>query len=786
MMKYPTLLIGSILIHFVTSSIIPFRPSAVPLIVQSPYISIWSPADHLYDESTMHWSGASSTLAGLIMVDKNPYIWMGPYKLIGYPSVTQIGHPVVYPTQTMYSFTAGGANLNVTFTTPLLTSNITLLSTPSTFISVSVGSNDGNAHNIAVYFDFDATIVTNNSYANSTLVNWLRIDNDLNNSNMDGIRIGAASQYPLDPIVCGQSEPLTGSQTIVWGWAYLLTDKQPSSSVTISTSVGSTLAARSQFATQGTLPSDDSNPPKQVGDGFPGISVVWDFGIVQGNSPSISSYATFFMDEILAASYYMNISVWENNPSAAVLPLWWRKDYPFNDTVGVPTNALITAHKNAADTISICSNFNIEVYNSLLAASDDNLATYGSLVYRQVLAANVLGYHPNRQELWIVFKEIASGGDFSTMDVVYPASPLLAVLNPDLLGASLIPLMEASYNTTIYNKAWVIHDIGKFPIADRPWGGQEDMPLEETANLMLMLAAIAYQQNGNISWLEPYFTHPGGMLRWSEFLFTSLPFPERQGTTDDFLGSTANGTNLVWKSAAGLAAYGYLQFQRGNTSGANLAWQYAGYTAALMCEYGWYGNNPSSGDSRSHFVWGYEYNIDNGNGMCNSTFLMYNSMWATALRMYNLLPNQTDYLNGQAKFYETYQYEHYGIPLINGSLGTKGDWLSYWAAALYSVPNTTNPVPLPHPQSHTIFASLLSAANSTSARTPMTDFWSIADASYGGKYRARPVLGGTFAPLIVTTLAKLPPMAHEQPMAAAFAKGHAQAFAEIGLRKQQA
>ena len=44
-------------------------------------------------------------------------------------------------------------------------------------------------------------------------------------------------------------------------------------------------------------------------------------------------------------------------------------------------------------------------------------------------------WHPARGELWLFLKEIASGGDFSTVDVIYPASPLLLVHAPALLRA---------------------------------------------------------------------------------------------------------------------------------------------------------------------------------------------------------------------------------------------------------------------------------------------------------------------------------------------------------------
>ena len=41
-----------------------FRPPAVPLVVNNPYMSIWSAADNLYDEFPMHWSGDIMGLTG--------------------------------------------------------------------------------------------------------------------------------------------------------------------------------------------------------------------------------------------------------------------------------------------------------------------------------------------------------------------------------------------------------------------------------------------------------------------------------------------------------------------------------------------------------------------------------------------------------------------------------------------------------------------------------------------------------------------------------------------------
>jgi hypothetical protein len=759
--------------------LLPLRPPAAPLIVQSPYLSVWSPWDAATDGATAHWSGAASTLVGLLRVDGTPYQWLGAagQAPAGTARAAQVGLPSVSATSTAYTFAAGGVALNVTFTSPLVATNVTLLSTPATYVSFSAAAADGAGHAVAVYFDFDATLVTNNSFANDTLVTWARVDGAVGGG-VSGVRVGAASQWPLNPIVCGQSEPLTASQTIVWGWAYLLADADAAPAGSNATSAGPTVAARAQFAADGTLPAAGAPPPAEVGAGFPGASAVVDLGTVPASGAPVGGRVTFFMDEILAASFYVNVSVWDGNPAVAVLPPLWRKDLPFNDTVGVPGAALRAAHDGAPAALAAAAATDTDVFTRVATVADAAAATFASLVYRQVLAAGVVAWHPGRAEPWVVFKEIASGGDFQTADVVYPASPLLVTLAPEVLGWSLLPLLVASANETVYKKAWAIHDIGKFPIAWRLDGQQEDMPVEETANLLILLAAISMQRGGDVSWAAEFTGAPGGGPRWAGFLVDSLPFLARQGTTDDFLGATANNTNLAWKAAAGLAAWGYLQFQAGNTTGAASTWEFAGYSAAVLAEYGWYADPGPAAANRSHFVWGFGYD-----GAYNSTFLQYNGLWPRVLRMHNLLPNQTGFVAAQAAFTATNNLFPFGVPLINGSTGTKGDWMAYYASSLYPPAPPGGRTPPPHPLSTALWAASLAAANTTAARTGMTDFWDVRTAAYGGKYRARPVLGAAFAPAAVAAFDALPAMPHEAPMAAAFDAGHARAAAEAAARR---
>ena len=53
------------------------RLPSVPLLVNDPYFSFWSPYDKLTDGSVRHWTNAEKPIEGLLRVDGKSYRWMG-------------------------------------------------------------------------------------------------------------------------------------------------------------------------------------------------------------------------------------------------------------------------------------------------------------------------------------------------------------------------------------------------------------------------------------------------------------------------------------------------------------------------------------------------------------------------------------------------------------------------------------------------------------------------------------------------------------------------------------
>ena len=171
-----------------STSLVAFRPPAVPLVSVEPHFSLWSRADRLYDVDTTHWAGAVQPLTVLLEADGVTY------RLCGRGDGRGVEMPVlpqtscrVGATVTTYCFADGkGLSAEVDFTTPRLTDDLDVFSRPVTYLTVRVAG----AKNAAVKATISAPFATNDDKAKMT---W----ETRSVAGVQDVSVGRAEQTPF-------------------------------------------------------------------------------------------------------------------------------------------------------------------------------------------------------------------------------------------------------------------------------------------------------------------------------------------------------------------------------------------------------------------------------------------------------------------------------------------------------------------------------------------------------------------------------------------------------------
>ena len=128
------------------------RIASVPLITNDPYFSVWSPADKLYDTETVNWTGKKQPVTGTVTVNGKEFLFMG--KKDGLPVIEQTGLEIT-ALSSIYTFRNEDITLQVKFTSPLLLTNLDLVSRPCTYIDFAIESSDDNVKEARIKVSFD-------------------------------------------------------------------------------------------------------------------------------------------------------------------------------------------------------------------------------------------------------------------------------------------------------------------------------------------------------------------------------------------------------------------------------------------------------------------------------------------------------------------------------------------------------------------------------------------------------------------------------------------------------
>lgn len=416
-------------------------------------------------------------------------------------------------TQTTYSFTAGGIDLQLAFTSPLLLNDLTLLSRPVSYVTYTVRANDGKQHTVKVLLGASSDIAV---YQPSQPVTAQHYDK----GNLTVLKVGTVEQ----PVLQKGADDMR----IDWGYFYVAAPRNTGAIQYI------TKGADAADAFKKGITASSVSKGKSLS-----LNTVIPFGTVGTNK--VERFVELGYDEIYAIQYF------NNN-----LRPWWNSDGKASID-----GELTSAANDYKTVMQRCNDLDNEIYTTALKSGSEEYARLCVLAYRQSIAAHTLVKSPEGEILWLS-KENNSGGFINTVDVTYPSAPLYLLYNPVLLQGMLNGIFYFSESGK-YPHPWAAHDLGTYPKANGQTYG-EPMPVEESGNMIILCAAITKAQ-GNTDYAKKHWQT---LTTWVDYLTKEGLDPATQLCTDDFAGHLARNANLSVKAIVAIGCYAQMAEQSGD------------------------------------------------------------------------------------------------------------------------------------------------------------------------------------------------------------------------------
>jgi hypothetical protein len=655
--------------------------------VRGPYLSTWLPATTLPGTWPQFWTGHITAMAGIIRVDGVSYMFMGAPGIIlpvpngnsgsqstvqGFERALQQTRLEVTATRSRFHLEGGGVGLVAEFFSPVEPGDLRRQSIPMSYLLLTVASLDGGTHDVQLYADISGEWTSGDV---SQVITWAP---------------QADASVRAWTVQLGNQQPLTEQgQLAAWGTVVWTTPVAPG----LSYQSGQDVVVRGKFVADGSLADSDDTNYRAISDRWPVFAFCRDLGRV-GASP-VTVPLSIGQVRSPAVSYL----------GQQLKPLWtsyfsgWQEMARF-------------FHSDLAAARARADGLDARVNGDAAAAGGQAYAGLCAISLRQAYGGTELVAGPGGQP-WALLKEISSDGNVSTVDVVYPASPAWIYADPGYLRLLLEPLLAYAENGG-WPKAFAEHDLGSaYPVASGHNNGQEeDMPVEESGNMLIMAAACLKQ--------APAFAaaHYKILKQWADYLVANLPDPGFQNQTDDFAGSIAHSVNLAVKGIIAVAAMAQIARATGNTAD-------AGYYQGKAREFTGYWLSHAQDPSGAHLDLTY-----NGAGGGDGTWGTVYNGYADRLLGTGLIPASV--LAEQAAWYSGVSNE-FGLPLQVPHSYAKSDWQMFTAAWLSG-----------YPVKQQLIDRVYTYANTTPNRVPFSDLYdTISDQQVG--FQARPVQGGIFA-----------------------------------------
>ncbi|KUI72671.1 hypothetical protein VM1G_08385 [Cytospora mali] len=608
---------------------------------------------------------------GFVAVDGTVYNWMGA---AAGPDVVNETSATYTSTQTVFTFDVEGKiTLTATFLSPVYPDDLVKQSLQYSYVDVTAVSADGASHSVQVYMDCTGEFASGSDSTQN--ITW-------DHGSTSGVEYHT---FQLST----QQEFVELSQQSAWGQWFISTADTDG----VTWKIGADTTVRSQFESNQTLDDTKDTNFRAINNNWPVFAFSKDLGSVSSSEVGVLFTIGLSQDDV--------VNFQGNSSSATALTGLWKSVYSSAE------DAMAAFYNDYSSATSAMASLDSKIDTDSSNAAGENYTVITTLAVRQVFGAMTPA---QGSQTYLFLKEISSDGDSNTVDVIYPAMPLLLYLNETLIKLMLDPLYE-NQESGKYPNTYAEHDLGVFPNAlGYPNGNDEEMPLEECGNMIIMTLAYA-QRAGDTAYLSQHWAK---LDQWAGYLVNESLIPANQISTDDFAGSLANQTNLALKGIIALKAMGEIS----NLTG--IASTYGATADSYLPQWENYGINFNATLPHAEL----DYNDADSHG------ILYN-LYADRLLSLNFVPEKIYTI--QSNFYPTVALE-FGVPLDTRHDWVKSDW-ELWAAAIAD--DSTRDM---------FIAKEAYWINNTPQTTPYGD---LLDGDTGGytsaQFIARPVVGGMFS-----------------------------------------
>ena len=217
---------------------------------------------------------------------------------------------------------------------------------------------------------------------------------------------------------------------------------------------------------------------RQISDSQPAFGYAKDFGtVVSGTNASALFTVGHFRDPgwyvqrpflcLLGADKSFLSSFTATNSTMPNRSLYFMSQYPSLES------SLSFFHSDFASVSAMSASFDAQVQADAASVVSAHYADLCAITARQVFSGmeitigNTISGEYNTSDIMIFMKEIATSNYVNTVDVMSPAWPFFAYINPDMLQYMVRPVIE--YSEGYFPNQWAPHDIGKaYPNATGP------------------------------------------------------------------------------------------------------------------------------------------------------------------------------------------------------------------------------------------------------------------------------------------------------------------------------